>query len=66
MKEADILNFEKQLLLADVRSSAERLAELLADEYIEYCSSGEIYRYQRGDTFGYGLQRDWEIFVFVA
>ena len=66
MNEAEILNLEQQLLLEEVRSSADRIAELLADGCIEYCSSGRMYRYTRGDTFGHGRQRNWEIVDFEA
>jgi hypothetical protein len=66
MHEAEILNLEKQLLLAEVRGSAERIAELLAEECFEYGASGTIYRFYRGDTFDHGPQRNWEIVDFEA
>ena len=58
MNEAEILNLEQQLLREEVRSSADRVAELLADGFIEYGSSGRIYLYARGDTLGHGSQRE--------
>ena len=66
MNEAEILNLEQRLLSEEVRGSADRIAELLADGCIEYCSSGRIYRYTRGDTFGHGKRRNWEIVDFEA
>ena len=66
MNEAEILNMEQKLLLEEVRSSADKIAKLLADGCIEYCSSGGVYRYARGDTFGHGRQRNWEIVDFEA
>ena len=66
MNESEILNLEQQLLLEKVRSSADRAAELLADGCVEYCSSGKIWRYTRGDTFGCGKQQNWEIVDFQA
>jgi hypothetical protein len=66
MNEPDILNLERQLLLEDVRNSADRIAELLADGCVEFCSSGKIYRYARGDTFPFGKQGNREIVDFKA
>lgn len=45
-----ILNLEKSLLQPEVRLSAEKVSELLSDEFIEYCSSGKIYKYKKGDV----------------
>ena len=66
MNETEILNLEQQRLLEEVRSSADRVSELLADGCIKHCSSGAIYRYTRGDTFGHGGKRNWEIVDFEA
>ena len=66
MNAQPILNLEQQLLSEEVRRSADRIAELLAEEFIEYCSSGRIYRYVRGDTFAHGPQQNWEIVDFEA
>ena len=61
-----ILELEQQLLCEDVRSSPEKIAEILADGCLEYCSSGRIYRYTNGDIFGHGKQQNWEIVDFAA
>ena len=66
MNRTEIPNLELRLLLEEVRSSADRISELLADGCIEYCSSGRIYRYTRGDTFAHGRARNWEIVDFEA
>ncbi len=66
MKETDILELEQALLREEVRSSADRIAEILDDGCVEFCSSGKIYRYAKGDTFGHGKRRDWEIVDFQA
>jgi hypothetical protein len=58
MNESEILNLEQQLLLEKVRSSANRVAELLADGCVEYCSSGKIWRFWRGRA-NLGLPLAW-------
>ena len=45
-----IFKLEKSLLQPEVRLSAEKVAELLSDEFTEYCSSGKIYKYKKGDV----------------
>lgn len=49
--EQTILNLEKQLLDPIVRKSADKLKELLSEDFVEFCSSGEIYKYNPNDTF---------------
>jgi hypothetical protein len=66
MNAQPILNLQQQLLSEEVRRSADRIAELRAKGFIEYCSSGRIYRYARGDTFAHGPQKNWEIVDFEA
>jgi len=46
-----ILELEQQLLNPAVRHSAERLAELLSDDFTELTSSGKEYRYRCSDIF---------------
>ena len=46
-----ILSLEKELLKPEIRKSPERLRELLAEDFVEYCSSGVIYNYKLDDTF---------------
>ncbi len=49
--EENIYKLEKDLLKDEVRQSSERINEILDDGFIEFCSSGEIYNYKRGDVF---------------
>ncbi|VYU37559.1 Uncharacterised protein [Clostridium tertium] len=51
MLEKTILNLEKQLLDPVVRKTPEKLREFLSEDFIEFCSSGTIYRYNPNDTF---------------
>lgn len=46
-----ILKLELSLLTPEVRQSAQRIGELLSDDFIEFTNSGKVYRYQRGDIF---------------
>lgn len=45
-----IFELEKSLLQPEVRLSADKVAELLSDDFTEYCSSGKIYNYKKGDV----------------
>ncbi|HET9652650.1 MAG TPA: DUF4440 domain-containing protein [Usitatibacter sp.] len=45
--EAEIRGLEEQLLEPEVRRSAERMAELLADDFVEFASSGVAYDKRR-------------------
>lgn len=47
-----LLALEKEMLLPKVRGSAQRLGEILSPEFIEFGSSGTVYCYRQGDTFG--------------
>lgn len=47
----EILELEKNLLSSDVRKSAEKINELLADDFVEFSSSGSEYHYKKGDVF---------------
>lgn len=38
-----LIQFEKELLEPEVRGSKERLDVLIADEFVEYASSGKVY-----------------------
>lgn len=66
MTEDIILELERKLIQEDIRSSAEKIAEIMADGCLEYCSSGTIYRYKNGETFPLGREPDWEIVDFEA
>lgn len=47
----EILRLENDLLKSKVRKSAEKISDLLADDFIEFCSSGKAYHYKNGDVF---------------
>lgn len=49
--ETYILELENELLKPETRKSTEKIRELLSDDFVEVCSTGEIYRYKIGDTF---------------
>ena len=49
--EKHIFELEDRLLQPEVRSSAEKIAELLHIDFFEYCSSGSVYCYRKGDVF---------------
>lgn len=59
MLEREILILEKSLLSSDVRSSPEKIAELIANDFFEYCSSGTVYFYHENDSFGAGEQTNY-------
>lgn len=61
MNKSIILQLEKELLNPDVRNNSEKIKELLSEDFIEYCSSGSIYRYKTGDTFENKESSTWEI-----
>ena len=46
-----ILKLENELLKPEVRKSPEKLRELLSEEFIEYRSTGLIYKYNLDDDF---------------
>jgi hypothetical protein len=45
--EKQIFDLECLLLQPFVRRSAEKIAELLAEDFFEFCSSGKVYRYKK-------------------
>ena len=61
-----ILQLENYLLKLEVRQSVEKTSELLSDNFTEFCSSGQIYHYNKGQAINEGnLQAiDWEIADF--
>lgn len=66
--EQHILQLENNLLKPEIRQSAEKLSELLWDGFTEFCSSGYIYRYNKGETVDEGTnlqQINWEIKDFA-
>ncbi|ELC8442501.1 DUF4440 domain-containing protein [Clostridium perfringens] len=63
----EIFQLENDLLKADVRKSAQKINEILADDFVEFCSSGSEYHYKNGDIFQSEDDEknlDWEIFNF--
>ncbi|MDZ5253809.1 DUF4440 domain-containing protein [Clostridium sp. LIBA-8841] len=63
----EIFQLENDLLKADVRKSAEKINEIVADDFVEFCSSGSEYHYKNGDIFQAEddyKNLDWEIFNF--
>lgn len=61
-----ILQLENELLKPEVRQSVEKTSELLSDNFTEFCSSGHIYHYSKGQVINeVNLQAiDWEITDF--
>lgn len=58
-----IYDRENALLQPDVRQSAERISELLAEGFFEFGSSGRIYNYAPGDTFDGGATYEMQDFM---
>lgn len=46
-----ILQLEGDLLKSEIRKSSQKLNELLADDFVEFTSSGTEYYYKSGDVF---------------
>ena len=62
-----IFELENELLKPETRQSAEKINELLSDDFIEFCSSGNIYNYNKGDVFDKTINSSkikWEIKEF--
>ena len=64
MMESKILNLEKELLNPEIRKDKNRIKELIFEDFIEYCSSGFIYKYKDNDTFTGSNTENWEIVDF--
>ena len=63
-----ILELEKDLLEPETRKSSEKISKLLSDDYIEFCSSGNIYNYNKDDVFdndSNSSEIKWEIKYFT-
>jgi hypothetical protein len=52
--EYHIYDLENALLQPEVRQSAERISELLAEGFMEFGSSGRVYNYTPGDVYDIG------------
>ena len=61
-----ILSLEQSLLTPEVRQSAQRIAELLSDQFMEFTSSGKVYRYRRGDIFIASAEGEIEDFALQS
>ena len=46
-----ILKLESDLLKSEVRKSSQMVGDILADDFIEFCSNGSEYHYKKGDVF---------------
>ena len=46
-----ILQLESALLKSEVRKSAQKIDDILANGFIEFCSNGNEYHYKNGDVF---------------
>ena len=67
--EKHIFELENELLKSETRQSAEKISELLSDNFTEFCSSGNIYNYNKGDVFDKNInlsELKWEIKEFTA
>lgn len=63
-----IFQLENDLLKSEIRKSPEKISELLAEDFIEFTSSGSEYHYKSGDVFQ--KQEDnskllWQITDFI-
>lgn len=47
----EFINLERELFKEDVRLSPEAIENLLCHDYVEFCSSGYVYSYKKGDIF---------------
>ncbi|MCP4178904.1 MAG: DUF4440 domain-containing protein [bacterium] len=64
MIESEILNLEKELLKPEVRKDKNRIKELLSEDFVEFCSSGFIYKYKNNDVFSRSSTENWKIVDF--
>ncbi|MDD7793579.1 nuclear transport factor 2 family protein [Clostridium sp. 'White wine YQ'] len=62
-----ILELEKELLKPNIRQSPEKISMLLSENFIEFCSSGYIYKYKKGEAIEDNISQKelkWEIINF--
>lgn len=67
--EKHIFELENELLRTETRRSAEKISKLLSDDFIEFCSSGNIYKYNKGDVFDKNInlpEVKWELKQFTT
>lgn len=66
--EKHIFELENQLLKPETRQSAAGISELLADDFMEFCISGNVYHYNKGDIIDKNVNSPeikWEIKEFA-
>ncbi|MBC8061031.1 MAG: hypothetical protein H7Y18_10225 [Clostridiaceae bacterium] len=66
--EKQIFELENELLKAETRKSAEKISELMSDDFMEFCVSGNVYNYNKGDVFDKDINSSeikWEIKEFT-
>lgn len=57
-----ILQLEGELLKREIRQSIEKTDELLSDGFTEFCSSGYVWHYNKGESVDEEIQQiNWEI-----
>jgi hypothetical protein len=65
--EKHILKLENDLLKSEIRKSSQKINEILANDFIEFSSSGNEYHYKNGDVFQEKKDNNtlhWEIVDF--
>lgn len=61
-----IQQLETDLLKPEIRQSIEKTSELLSDGFVEFCSSGYIWHYNKGESVDEQIKQiDWEIKDFA-
>jgi len=45
-----IYGLEMRLLQPEIRCSAEEISRLLSENFVEFCSSGHVWKYHKGDV----------------
>ena len=66
--EKHIFKMENDLLKPEIRKSVEKMSELLSDDFVEFCSSGNIYHYNKNhiiDEDSNSHEIKWEIKDFT-
>lgn len=66
--EKHILELEEKLFKPEIRKSAEKISEILSEDFIEFCSSGSMYNYNKGDIFDNDIDSSeikWEVKEFA-
>ena len=66
--EKHIFELEQELFKHEIRQSAEKISEILSDDFIEFTSSGSMYNYNKGNVFNNDTDASeikWEIKEFA-